>query len=297
MTSRRLLPPIQELAAFESAARLGSFTRAATELNLTQGAISRSIRLLEQKLSIALFERIRQRVVLTGTGTAYLREIQPLLRDLAQATQRTMAAAPGEMLLNLATLPTFAQRWLIPRLPVFSSRFPQIRVNFTTRLVPFDLAEEPFDAVIHHGRDAWAGGETHLLLEEEMLPMCSPGYRARFGIDGSTTLANATLLHQSTRPTAWAQWFEEAGLDGANIFRGPAYDQFGMVAKAAAAGLGVALLPRFLVEEELASGQLEIIADTPFRPGSSYYLVMPQGSITTAAQMFRDWILEESRVA
>jgi LysR family glycine cleavage system transcriptional activator len=284
----RFLPPLHELNAFAAAARHSSFTSAAVELNLTQGAISRSIGELETRLGVRLFERIRQRVVLTDIGRHYFAEVKTLLENLGAATQQVMAAQPGSAIFNLAVLPTFATHWLVRQLPDFAVRRPHVTVNLTTRLRPFSFLDETFDAAIHHGRPVWPGAVTRHLMDESMLPMSSPALRAKLKLRKPSDLHKTTLLHQATRPTAWAQWHDQAGLGTANAFRGPTYDQFAMVAAAAAVGMGVALLPKFLVEQQLEEGTLVLLFDLPLRTGSAYYIVLPESARSVAVD-FADW--------
>jgi LysR family glycine cleavage system transcriptional activator len=284
------LPRINELAAFAAAAQHSSFTRAAVELNLTQGAVSRAIAELEGRLGVRLFERVRQRVVLTDVGRQYLGEVRPLLEKLGAATHQAMAAPDAGETLNLAVLPTFATHWLVRHLPDYATKFPRVTVNLSTRIRPFSFAEEPFDAAIHHGRPIWPGAITRHLMDESMLPMCSPAYRRKAALSEPTDLRGATLIHQATRPTAWAQWLEHAGLTPADAFRGPTYDQFAMVAAAAAAGVGVALLPKFLVEQQLQERKLVLLFDLPLSTASAYYIVVPEGAPRQIVNQFADWV-------
>jgi LysR family glycine cleavage system transcriptional activator len=295
MPTRRLVPPLSELLAFESAARHASFTRAAADLNLSQAAISRAVRMLEERLGVRLFERVRQRVVLTRPGEAYWREVQPLLQQLDEATRRLATSAAAGATLNLAVLPTFATRWLIPRLPEFLAERPGLTINLATRLAPFDFAGERFDAALHHGHAAWAGATTHLLMRETMIAVCSPAFRTRNAIADEADLAGLPLLHQSTRPEAWANWFEGGGLGLEHAHHGPVLDQFEMIAAAASAGLGAALLPRFLVEQELASARLEILFPRPLQMSSGYFLAIPEEEGGEAVEAFRAWLVARAR--
>lgn len=296
MSRRVLLPSIGDLVAFESAARHASFTRAAAELNLTQSAVSRAVRLLEERIGVTLFERIRQRVVLTAAGTVYLQDVRRLLDELREATHRIMAFADSAATLNIAVLPTFATRWLVPRLPDFARRHPDITLNFSTRLQPFNFAAEPFDAAIHYGNPTWASAESYHLMDEVMVAVCSPEYRRALDIRLPADLPRITLLHQSTRPMAWADWFEEAGLEATGVHRGPRYEQFSMIAQAAVSGLGAALLPKVLIEEELASARLEVLFDQQLKSPSAYYWVVPDEKVATAPlKAFTRWITGKAK--
>jgi LysR family transcriptional regulator, glycine cleavage system transcriptional activator len=286
----RFLPRMNELIAFAAAARHSNFSSAALELSLTQGAVSRSIAELETRLGMRLFERIRQRVVLTDVGRQYFSEIRHVLDQLGAATHQVMSAQPGSETLNLAVLPTFATHWLVHQLPDFAARNPHVTVNLTTRIRPFSFVEEPFDAAIHHGRPVWIGATTRHLMDEYMLPVSSPSYRDAMALRKPSDLRRATLIHQATRPTAWAEWHENAAVKSPGVFRGPTYDQYGMVVAAASKGLGVALVPRFLVEQELEEGTLILLFDLPLRTGSAYHIVLPELGPRPIAVDFADWV-------
>lgn len=291
---RLSVPSLSALAAFEAAARHGSFTRAAEELNLTQGAISRQVAHLEKVLGVGLFERAKKRVSLTVAGAAYAAEIREGLSILAAATVSTMAFRGAAGLLNLAILPTFGTRWLIPRLPRFTEAHPGITINFATKLVPFDFTREAIDAAIHFGDPVWPGARLHRLMGEEIVPVASPALVARFGISDAADMLKAPLVQQSTRPRAWANWLEQQGLTPQRALMGPRFEQFAMVSQAAVAGLGLAIVPRFLVEEELRSGSLVIPFDRPVTGPEGYYLVYPETRESMPAVIaFRDWLLGE----
>ena len=296
MLRRSFLPPVGSLVAFECAARHESFSRAAEELHLTQSAVSRQIRALEEIVGVALFERVRQRVVLSEAGRAYLADVRRSLGDLGDATRRVMGFAGTRGVLELAVLPTFGTRWLVPRLPRFLARHPDVTIDLAARIEPFDFAEEPFDAAIHVGGPVWAGGVLEHLMDEEVVPVGRPD---RLATDRPTTpadLAGLTLLHQSTRPSAWADWFASVGVTTEAAWRGPRFDQFSMVAEAAACGLGAALVPRFLIEEELASGRLEILFPVPLATRSAYYVVHPASKGRSALlEAFEAWIVAEAK--
>jgi LysR family transcriptional regulator, glycine cleavage system transcriptional activator len=290
---RRFLPSISLLQAFDAAARTGSITAAARELSLTQSAVSRQIMALEQQLGATLFHRERQTIRLTLGGDAYAREIRDALRKIGTASLNLRANPLGGTL-NLAILPTFGTRWLAPRLPEFLSKNPGITLNLMTRLSRFDFRLEPLDAAIHFGAAEWPGAELALLRSETVVPACSPEVRARFAFAGAADVRNAPLLHLTTRPDAWERWLAHYGAAAEGV-RGMLFDQFAMLAQAAIAGLGVALLPAFLIEQELASGQLVPAVDLPLRSAESYYLVWPGDRDRHPPLLaFRDWILAET---
>lgn len=296
MFRRGFLPNVGNLLAFEATARHGSVSRAAEELNLTQSAVSRQIQQLEESLGVSLFSRARQRVVLTDVGRLYASQVRGTLNELSDATHQVIALSGTSGVLNLATLPTFGTRWLMPRIPDFFALHPGATVNFGVRLVPFDFADEPFDAAIHFGEPHWPGAICDLLRKEEAVPVCSPAYRKRENIRTPEDLARATLLQQSTRPTAWAEWFASVDVAIGNPMRGPRFEQFAMVAQAAAAGLGVGMIPQFLIDDELASGRLEVLFPHSLLSNGAYYLVYPEHKAEAPlVRSFRDWLINQTR--
>ncbi len=296
MLRRAFLPSTPDLLAFEAAARHQSVSRAAEELHLTQSAVSRQIRQLEDQLGTALVHRVRQRVVLTDAGRVYAADVQAVLQQLSTSTQKAMAFSSTDGLLNLAVLPTLGTRWLIPRLGRFMALHPEAMVNFSARTEPFDFAGTPFDAAIHFGAPHWADAVCEFLMHEDVVPVCSPTYRDQHPLNTPQDLAHATLLQQSTRPTQWAEWFERVGAPTTMALRGPRYEHFAMIAQAAVSHLGAALLPRFLIEEELAAGSLVALSATALTSTDAYYLVYPEARAQTPlVKAFRDWVVGECR--
>src|SRR5258708_7574793 len=210
--SRRVLPDLVAVQAFECAARHGSFTRAGQELNLTQSAISRQIGDLEKHLGARLFERIRQRVVLSDDGRRFLPEARKVLQQTEQMMLRAMSSADARHSLSIAALPTFGSRWLSPRLFDFLRQHPGTILNVGARSSPFDFNEENFDLAIHYGQPIWAGGTCTYLCSESILPVASPALLRPGSRLAPADLLELSLLHLATRPKLWSQWFELAGL-------------------------------------------------------------------------------------
>ncbi|MGR7994441.1 LysR family transcriptional regulator [Xanthobacter sp. ZOL 2024] len=289
--SRRLVPDLAVLQAFECAARHGNFTRAAAELQLTQSAVSRQIRALEAQLGVALFERVRQRVVLSDAGRSLLPEVSRLLGQTEEVVLRALAASDGKTVLSIATLPTFGSRWLARRLPDFLRRHPGTVLNIASRGAPFDLAAEDFDLAIHYGQPVWARASCSYLCSEVIVPVASPALLAATDIAQPGDLRRGPLLHLDTRPKLWTEWFQAHAGEGLGAYAGNRFDQFGMIIAAALAGLGFALLPDYLIEQELAEGALRIVFDRPMTTDNSYYVVQPEGrQQRAAAQAFREWL-------
>jgi DNA-binding transcriptional LysR family regulator len=291
---RRLVPDIVNLQAFECAARHQNFSRAAEELNLTQSAVSRQISDLEQQTGLKLFERVRQRVVLSEAGLRLLPEV----KDLLLRSERLMigAVAAGQMKLSLkvATLPTFGTRWLVPRLGHFLEEHRDVAITVESRSKPFSFDEDNFDLAIHYGLPAWAGAVATFLCNETVLPVAGRQLAERLNLGGPEDLSHAPLLHLTTRPKLWAQWFDLQRLPTEHAYPGARFDQFSMIIAAAISGLGVALLPTYLIEEELKTGVLLPLFDLPMPTENSYYIVMPEKKQTNEiAMLFQNWLVSQ----
>lgn len=289
--SRSMIPDMAQLQAFECAARHGSFTKAALELSLTQSAVSRQVKALEEQLGVLLFERVRKRVVLSTAGRQLLGPAKRLLAQSEDMVMRARSATEGKSVLSIATLPTFGTRWLLPRLKDFLAGHPGLLVDVASRSQPFDLAGEGFDLAIHYGQPVWASATCTYLCGEVIQPVASPAFLAGRAPSSCEDLVGSPLLHLATRPKLWAEWFQRQGVEGEFAFKGNRFDQFSMVIEAAISGIGYALLPLYLIEDEIASGKLRIALDSPMATENAYYVVVPEGSNTSAGvDEFRRWI-------
>ena len=295
--SRSLVPDLVALQAFVTVARYGSVTQAAAELNLSQGAVSRQIKELEGRLGLLLFERVRQRVILSENGRRLLPEAQALLVQAEALTMTALGIRNLEGVLRVASLPTFGTHWLLPRLPRFLERHPRIQVVLGARIDPFDLTRDRFDIAIHYGRPVWAGGVCTFLCRERVVPVISPEGRARMGIGAAPTaeeIARQPLLHLESRPRLWDSWLREAGVEDPAAFEGHRFDLFAMVIEAARAGVGIGLVPTYLVERDLAGGELVPLAPVRDQTDGAYYTVLPEDAATSALSgAFRIWMMEE----
>ena len=289
-TARRFLPSLSLLAAFEAAARTGSVTIAARELDLTQSAVSRQIKALEDQLGVALFVRERQTIRLTMAGDAYAREIREALRRISTASLN-LRANPDGGTLTLAVLPAFGSRWLMPRLPQFLEHHRGLSINLVTRLSPFDFKLDSIDAAIHFGDAIWSGAELTPLMREHVVPACSPQFVHRHRLETPADFLQVPLLHLTSRPDAWERWLIDHGVPEPTV-HGMLFDQFSAAAQAAVAGLGVALLPRFLFEGELQRGELvEAIPGGETESAGRYFLACPTERLTyPPLAAFRAWI-------
>ncbi len=296
--NRSLIPDLVTLQAFEAAARFGSFTQAAAALNLTQSAVSRQVKDLETRLGLALFHRIRQRVILSDHGHRLLPEARHLLAAAEDMTLRAISTRDLTGVLRVACLPTFASRWLIPRLPGFLAQHLQTQITLYARSVPFDFGAEPFDLAIHFGQPVWPRARCTFLCREEVVPVVSSAFLARYadgrtaGPIGADHLATLPLLHLESRPKLWADWFVDAKVASqASAFAGHRFDQFAMVIEAAVAGIGAGLVPRYLVEQELKDGQLINACDHAMPTDQAYYSVVPDSTGPDGlAVQFQNWL-------
>ncbi|SNR40267.1 LysR family transcriptional regulator [Puniceibacterium sediminis] len=285
--ARRLLPPLAALRALEALDRLGSATAAAQELALSQSAVSRQLQTLEDHLGTVLLIREKRSLRLTPAAQDYAVTIRAALSSIANASMALRVNPVGGSL-SLAILPSFGMRWLVPRLPDFARRHPEVTINLTTRLKPFSFSSEPFDAAIHFGGD-WPGTDSLVLMREQVLPVCAPTLLPD-GAAAIDRLAKMPLLHIQTRPEAWRNWFTLQGFEPGAL-PGTTFDQFTTIIQGALHGLGVALLPDYLIDSELLSGQLVRAADTAPVSLGAYHLVWPADRpATPAVTKFRDWL-------
>jgi DNA-binding transcriptional LysR family regulator len=292
---RRKIPSTAALAAFEAAARHQSFTHAADELAVTQSAVCRQIAGLEDFLRVKLFRRTKRGVLLTEAGASYSRSVRARLDEVERDTLELMAKGGAGGAIELAVVPTFASKWLLPRLPSFLQAHPGITVHMTPQTRPFLFAETVFDAALYAGEAGWPGTAATFLMHENLIAVGSPallGSRRRLK---PGDVARLPLLQQSTRPYVWRQWFASLGLTVAHDLAGPRLELFSMLTEAAIQGLGAALIPPFLIEDELRAGRLVPLLEHAYRSDRSYYLIYPEAkSENPVLAVWRGWIEEEA---
>ncbi|MDP7149358.1 MAG: LysR family transcriptional regulator [Paracoccaceae bacterium] len=289
--SRRHIPPNGWLMAFEAVARLGSVTAAARELDLTQGAVSRQLKKLEALLGVELLRRSGRQVVPTPQGAQYAEQVRGALSQISNATIALQANPEGGAL-NLAILPAFGAHWLAPRLPEFLRQHPGITMNMATRIEPFDFAAEDFHGAIHHGTADWPNAGALKLWDEEVVPVMAPDLYEK-GM-GAADIAALPRMQLQTRRSVWGQWLAAHGVEAGEA---PVMvvDQFATMHKAVQAGLGVGLMPTYLVGADLAEGRLVSLAGTQPVHDGAYYLVWPEGgSDYPPLVAFREWLRDES---
>jgi LysR family glycine cleavage system transcriptional activator len=288
----RRLPPLNALKAFEAAARSESFTRAADELNVTQGAVSHQVKGLEDTLGLKLFHRERQRLILTESGRQYLAVVRYALDRIAVGTEQLLQRQSSGVL-TVSTSPDFAAKWLINRLGRFAEKHPGIdlRVSASTQYV--DFAREEVDVAIRHGDGNWPGLDIVRLYSERLFPVCSPKLAAgRNRITKPSDLLKFPLLRLEDAKN-WARLFEAAGIADP-VGPGPVLNRASMLIDAAIDGQGVALARTALAAWDLIHGRLIRPLAVSLRMANTYWIVCPKAaSEVPKIAAFRAWVLGE----
>lgn len=296
---RRKLPSTQALICFEAAAKHSSFTKAGQELSLTQGAVSRQVSSLEDMLGVTLFKRDQHGMQLTQAGESYFKNISNRLTGLERDTLDIMGGNSLGNNLTIAAVPTFASRWLIPRLTSFCKVHPNTHIHIETRTRAFMFNDSGMDAAIYAGTPSqvsqWAGTEYTKLFDEEVIPVCSPSLLKRNQKLTPEQISHMPLLQQSTRPEAWRQWFNNQGLDPSQSMAGPRYEQYSMQVAAAKCGLGISLMPTVLVSNELTTGDLVVACNRPLSGLRAYYFIQPlSDDRLEISENFKEWLLQKA---
>ncbi|CAG4926591.1 LysR family transcriptional regulator [Paraburkholderia gardini] len=293
---RRKIPSTASLSAFEAAARHQSFTKAADELAVTQSAVCRQIASLEDFLGLKLFRRDRRGVALTEAGVAYSRKVASRLDDVERDTLELMARGGQGDTLEIAVVPTFATKWLLPRMPAFMSTHPEITINLSTRTRPFLFSDTELDAAIYAGAATWPGTTSQFLMRESPIAVCSPYLIPPRRKLTASDWTRYRLLQQSTRPYAWRDWFASRSMQVDGDMSGPRFELFSMQTEAAIQGMGIALIPRLLIEDELQRRVLIPVAHHDYLSDRSYYLTYPeQKSDSAPLRTFGEWIEAQAR--
>lgn len=300
------LPSLVALRCFDLSARHCSFTKAAREVHLTQGAVSHQILGLEALLGLPLFVRKKSGLELTDAGRSYWVEVSSALRQLERATQNLVLGKGKGGTLNLCVASSFATYWLIPRLAAFVSSHPEVTLNLSTHIGPVDFATSAHDAAIEFCDGTASGLRAELILPLELRPYCAPGIVKASRPAGAhrkpvskaqltTILQSSPLIRHSTLPLAWECWLKETGfaqdVPPDQLSGGPRYDLLSMALNGAIAGLGVALLPDYVAAGPAASGQVVMLSPLSWRSGKAYYLRFPDWKADLIAlRKFHAWI-------
>jgi LysR family transcriptional regulator, glycine cleavage system transcriptional activator len=288
------LPSLNGLRAFEAAARHLSFTQAASELNVTQTAISHQIRRLEQELGIRLFERQNRALALTPEAREYLPGVRAAFNDLRLATDRLKRKGDGHVL-TISTMASLAAKWLLPRISSFQEAHPGIDVRITTSTSLVDFTKGDVDAAIRYGRGHWAGLRADWLMADEIFPVCSPALlKGDKPLCCPEDLANHTLLHSSGGyDDDWRLWLTAAGLP-IDISKQPgvSFDLIFMTVQAAIDGMGVAIGRTSYVQDDIAKGRLVVPFKIALPADAGFYLVAPEtGADSSKLSAFREWVV------
>lgn len=294
------LPSIEQLRALDAALHAGSFGRGGAALGLTHGAVSRHIAALEDMLGAALFVRGPRGAEPTTLARRYHAEVGPLLTALEEATHR--AAAPRRRRaqdagaeVRIGVVPTFAARWLLPRMPAFAAAHPDIRVEVAATPALQDPRRDGLDFLVRHGVPPWPGLEAELLMRQRLRPVCAPDFPLR-GTPSIRTIAERLPLIDDVSRDHWVAWLSAAGWRGPPPTGGTVFSDFGLTLEAAAAGLGLALARGDLAEREIASGRL-VYAHPFAAPGPcAFHLAKPAGPLRRPAQVFWEWMRGQAPV-
>jgi LysR family transcriptional regulator, glycine cleavage system transcriptional activator len=274
----RLYPSTQELLSFVCVARHSSITAAASELALTQGAVSKAILNLEDLLGVKLFERIKQRVVITAAGEIYLRKARDVIQSLEQSTLEMRAFDSRKSVIKISTVPTFGAQWLLPRLSAFQKAHPDIAISFA----PYSFAESEVtaDIYIKYGEGLWPNLNSTYLTGKELVVLV--GNQTAKAVRNKSHLAKIPLIHHASLPHAWRDWNESIGkLKNFSPYAGERFDQFSLIIEAVKADLGAALLPRCLVQREIKNGQAIELFGSTISSWKGYYVCIEQRQQTT----------------
>ena len=289
------LPPLNSLRAFASAASHESFTKAAVELNVTQGAVSKQIAILEDYLGLNLFERKHQSLLLTKPAKKYLESVDAALKIVEQATLKIAKKSDKENL-NISILPSLSNQWLMPRLADFKSLHPNYKINLQIgdSHVDFDKRQDTDFSIRIARKNSWPNFRVEKLIEENLICVCSPKLKAKHPIKNVADLLNRNLLLHTSRPDTWKNYLKNYGVKKIELTHDGGFQHFFMLIKAAKDGSGIALIPDFLIKEELQSGSLVKVFATSFKSGYSYYLINPkQKSYLQKIADFKNWIKKQ----
>src|SRR6201996_9041863 len=296
MTAR--LPSLNGLRAFEAAARHLSFTQAASELNVTQTAISHQIRRLEEELGLRLFIRKNRALALTPQARDYLPGVRAAFNDLRLATDRLLHKEDDKVL-TISTLASLAAKWLLPRLAAFQEAHPGIDVRITTSTGLVDFKSGGVDAAIRYGRGNWPALRAEWLMADELFPVCSPKLvEGDKPLNCPEGLAHLTLLHTTGGyDDDWRQWLTAAGLPAdISKYPGISFDLIFMTVQAAIDGIGVAMGRTSYVQDDIAKGRLVVPFKIALPADAGFYLVSPEGVVEPPKlAAFRQWLVASTR--
>lgn len=289
----RRLPSIVALNCFESAARHQSITKAGEELCLTQSAISRQIKKLELQLGQTLFNRINQRVYITEAGLTYQKQITEILDKLDSATRNIQKNHAGHLVVGIEDALT--TKWLIPKLSEFHALFPEIEIEMVTDITQIYKEKEGYDVGVIFGDGNWPEFEKQPLMSEELIAVCAPEVLEKYGpVKQFRDVLNYPIIHHSSYSSSTQCWLEAAGLTEQEIavLPGSNFEYFRLLVDAAKHKLGLTIVPRYFVQNELAEGSLVLACPKALVSNDKYYVVSPKAvADDIAVQHFTQWLL------
>lgn len=292
----RTLPPLKALHAFEAAARHESLTAAAGELGVSHSAVSQQIRNLEAYFGQKLFERHGRSVKLSPRARAYLEDVRSCFDRLAIASEQ-LATVADSHIVRINTTPSFAMRWLIPRLSRFQvdNRRTEVRVS-TSPFDTIDHLSDTYDIIIRRDRMVRAGHSCQCFLEDESAPVALPSLIERMSLNHPSELKQKTLLHLKSRPDAWVRWFRAADVSVPDTLSGSIFDHFFLSLQAAINGMGIALAPRALIEDDLEQGRLVQLFENVTIRGPGFHCLYREDALRdrkTAPVL--EWLFREGK--
>ena len=291
---RRRLPSLNALKAFEATARHESFTKAAHELSVTQGAVSQQVKALEAELGVRLFTRERQRLVITEAGRAYLEVVRDAFDRLVMGTERLLQRQKSGTL-TITTSPNFAAKWLVHRLGRFSEAHPGIDLRISASMQHIDFTHEDIDLAVRHGDGQWPGLHVTRLCTEQLFPVCSPRLLTGSGaLRSPGDIKHHTLLHTNSTGD-WANWLARAEVDGVDFKHGIVFNQASIAIDAAVDGQGIALARTALASSDLISGRLVRPFPQALEVPYAFWIVCTKSAADLPKiSTFRDWLLKEA---
>ena len=294
MSKRTTLPPLNPLHVFEVASRLESFTKAAKELNVTQSAVSRQIATLEANLNVILFNRGKDGISLSKSGEYYRREISQAFARIQSATDEIRDTKQSDPI-RLRVYSTFASRWLIPRLPKFKAKYPEIDLQMNTSTKPVDFMRESADIAIQFGEGTWPGSKSKLIFKDVIEPVCNPSVLEHAQTDDLMQLLHEyPLINARLRARDWTDWMEAVNADG-DGYDFMEFPSSLLAYQAAASGLGIAMGQRYLVQSDVDEGRLVYLFNRPVKRSLGYYAIWSEAlSLNSKMRAFLSWINREA---
>jgi LysR family glycine cleavage system transcriptional activator len=288
----RRFPPLAALRPFEAAARLESFTKAADELHLTHGAVSHQVRALEEHLGTPLFARHGKRVSLTPVGRTFAERVRASLDEIARAADA--ARTRNVHRLSVSVLPSFASRWLMPRLIRFMERHPNVEVNVNASTNLTNFVTDDVDLAIRFGKGPWPEYFCERFLEDEYFPVTSPKLASKLKLKSPEDLLKPGVRIMREDRDYWCEWFKATGVDFEDRVRGPLFNDSTYSLQAASRGEGIALARRSIVGEDLQRGELKRLFNVAVPSAERYWFVCPKESAEAPnVKAFRDWVKSE----